>query len=109
MAEDEKLIEIDTERLKRREQQRVKSPNYRELYVNSMNMEVTFNDVKLIFGETVTATHDLLKVEEHIGLTMTPEHALLCLKALTKILKKYENTFGKIRRQDDDDIQPEIR
>ena len=108
MAE-EKLVEVDLERLKRREQQRVQSPEYREFYVNSMNIEVTFNDFTLVFGETVTATQDLLKVEQKVGVIMTPEHALACLKALAKILKKYEHTFGKIRQQDDDDIQPELQ
>jgi hypothetical protein len=109
MAEDEKLVEIDIQKLKQRKQERTNGADYREIYANSMTMEVTFNDVKLIFGETLIATQELLKVESHVGIIMTPEHALACLKALAKILKKYESTFGKIRQQDDDDIQPEVK
>lgn len=110
MAEDteNKLEEIDYEKLKTRKQVREKTQGYGEVYANSMNMEVTFNDVKLIFGEITVATRDELKIEEKVGILMTPEHALSCAKALDKVLKNYVRRFGPIREQPGgDDLEPQ--
>ncbi len=101
MAEDTKdqLVEVDYEKLKKRKQTRSRSPSFVEVYSNSMNMEVTFNDIKLLFGEIIVATQDELQVEEKVSVIMSPEHALACVKAMDKILKKYVTNFGPIREQ----------
>ncbi len=111
MAEDteNKLTEINYEKLKTRKQVREKSPEYREFYSNSMNLEVTFHDFTLIFGEIVVATQDELKINEKVGVIMSPEHALACAKALDKILKNYVQQFGPIREQPGaDDLEPHV-
>lgn len=112
MAEDteNKLKEVDFEKLKTRKQTRERTPDYREIYSNSMNMEVTFHDVKLIFGEIAVATQDELRIEEKVGITMTPEHALASARAMDKILKKYVQQFGPIREQPGaDDQEPQVK
>jgi len=112
MAEDteNKLTEIDYEKLKTRKQVREKSSDYREFYVNSMNLEVTFHDFTLVFGEIEVATQDELKISEKVGVVMSAEHALACAKALDKVLKNYVQRFGPIREQPRaGEIEPEVK
>ena len=112
MAEDteNKLTEIDYEKLKTRKQTREKTPDYREFYVNSLNLEVTFHDFTLIFGEIAVATQDELKINEKVGIVMSPEHALACAKALDRVLKNYVQRFGPVREQPGaGDIEPEVK
>ena len=65
--------------------------------------------MKLIFGEIAVATQDELRIEEKVGILMSPEHALACAKALDKILKNYVLRFGPIREQPGADVvQPQV-
>ncbi|HLE63813.1 MAG TPA: DUF3467 domain-containing protein [Pyrinomonadaceae bacterium] len=92
-------VAINYEKLKKRRPTRNKASNFLEIYANSMNMEASFHDFKLFFGETTVATQEELVIEEKIAVVMSPEHALACLKALKGAIENYVAAFGPIREQ----------
>ncbi|MFZ2445467.1 MAG: DUF3467 domain-containing protein [Syntrophobacteraceae bacterium] len=76
-------------------QQRIKSEQFKALYINSSMMKISFFDVAIVCGRlTEEGT-----VEDLISLTMSPEHAKALMIALTTTVKKYEDTFGEIKTQ----------
>ncbi len=97
MAEDGDPEVIDFEQLKKRPKTRTRSDDFYSLYSNSLNVEATFNDVKLFFGQVVEATQEKVVLEEDVAIILTPEQAKSILKALTSALENYESTYGPIR------------
>jgi hypothetical protein len=94
----DKLVEIDYEKLKDRPKTRTQAENFVSTYSNAMNVEVTFTDFKLFFGEIVEATHDKLVTVDRVAVLITPEQARLIAKVLTKQIEQYESRFGPIRK-----------
>jgi len=74
-------------------QQRVKSDQFKALYINSTVMRISFFDVAIVCGRLTEEG----PVEDLVSLVMSPEHAKALLTALTITVKQYEDTFGEIK------------
>lgn len=100
MAEDtkDKLNEVDWEKLKERPKTRSKAEGFVSVYANSMNIEVTFNDFKLFFGEILEATQEKLVTEDRVVILMSPEQTKLVANVLVEQLATYEAVYGPIRK-----------
>jgi hypothetical protein len=88
---------IDFEKLKKRPRERVRSENFVSVYSNAMSIEMTFNDIKLFFGEIMEATPEKVRIEEHVAVTMSLEEAKAAVKVLANQIVNYEKTFGPVR------------
>jgi len=86
-----------TKSLKDRDIVRVKSENYISSYSNNVEMKTSYFDVQMIFGEVLESTHKDMKVEEKIGILMSPQHAKVFLEVFATNLKRYEQQFGTIK------------
>ena len=98
MAKDSTQPVIDWEKLKQRPKTRSQGDNFISVYANSTNIEVTFNDFKLFFGEILEATEEKLVTEDRVVVLMTPEQARLVSNLLVEQLEKYEAVYGAIRK-----------
>lgn len=98
MAEEADVPVIDFEKLKSRPKTRTQAANFVSLYSNSLNVEVTFTDFKLFFGEVLEASQERLVTEDRVVVLVAPEEARLIAKVLTEQVEKYEAAFGPIRK-----------
>jgi hypothetical protein len=63
-----------------------------------MNVEVTFNDFTVYFGELVEATPEKLVTKDKAAVIMGPEEAKSVVEVLARQIEQYEAMFGPIRR-----------
>lgn len=80
-----------------REVESRRSDTFLSLYANSVNIRLTPWDVQLIFGEILEADERKLVIENHLAVTLSPQHAKALLNALSGQVQAYERQFGEIR------------
>ena len=97
MAEHSTPPVIDFEKLKQRTAKRIRTPDFVSIYSSSANIETSFNDLELFFGQIVEATTESLVLEERIAIILTPEQAKSVLRALQTSIESYETLYGPIR------------
>lgn len=74
----------------------VKSPEHKNLYVNSSRMGISPYDVRMIVGQVVEIAEGQVN-EDHATIIMSPEHAKAFLRNLEKTIASYEENFGEIK------------
>jgi len=73
-----------------------KSPDYKSVYSNNVNMTLTPFDFVFVFGENQGVKDNILSVDLHARVTMSPQHAKVFAQVLAENVAKYEQTFGPI-------------
>lgn len=73
-----------------------RSDNFIKVYANSANIEVTPWDVKFVFGE-LNRIDNVVKIEESVAVTMSPQHAKALLGVLANNIRAYEEQVGEIK------------
>lgn len=79
--------------------ERSAGPNFQSLYINNVQMNVSFFDVKLLMGEVTAASEEGVKVTDKVAIMMSPEHAASLHSLLGSQLDLYRKSFGPIRTQ----------
>ena len=74
----------------------VRSEKFVSGYANYVGVTTTPWDVRLNFGEIVTATPEKLAVIEFASVVMSPQHAKSLLLVLAQQLAEYEKQHGPI-------------
>ena len=77
-------------------QQINKTPDFKSIYSNNVNMTVTPFDFVFKFGENQGMKDNILIVDLHSTVTMSPQHAKVFSQLLAENVAKWEQTFGPI-------------
>ncbi len=72
------------------------APDHNALYANNVQIEGTFWDLKLAFGEIVKADETSLVTRDRVTVTISPQLAKRLAKILVDNVEGYERKFGKI-------------
>src|SRR5712692_7223631 len=74
--------------------ERTQASNFQSIYVNNVQISVSYFDVKMLLGEVSAITDGRLNVSDKVAVTMSPEHAASLHKLLGDQLEKYRENFG---------------
>ncbi len=72
------------------------SPDYREVYSNSVQVRVSVWDFQLAFGLMHQETPEAVNVENSVGVYLSPQQAKALWNVLGQNLAQYEQTFGNL-------------
>jgi hypothetical protein len=70
------------------------TPEYREIYSNSVQVRVSVWDFQLIFGLAHQESAEQVNVENSLGVYLSPQQAKALFNILGQNLAQYEQTFG---------------
>lgn len=73
-----------------------KADDYRESYSNSVQVRVSVWDFLLLFGLASPETPELVNIQNHQGIYLSPQQAKALWNILGQNLAQYEETFGPI-------------
>jgi hypothetical protein len=77
-------------------QQLNKTPDYKAVYSNNVNLTLTPFDFVFVFGENQSVKDNILIADIHTKVTMSPQHAKVFAQLLIENVNKWEQTFGPI-------------
>lgn len=77
-------------------QQITKTSDYKSLYSNNVNLTITPFDFVFSFGENQALKDNILIVDLHTKITMSPQHAKVFSQVLAENVAKWEQMFGPI-------------
>jgi len=77
-------------------QQITKTSDFKSAYSNNAQITVTPWDVVFVFGENQTVRDNILHVDIHTRVVMSPQHAKVFSKVLSDNIAMYEEKFGTI-------------
>jgi hypothetical protein len=78
--------------------EQTRSEKFVSIYSNSANVEATPWDFRIVFGELQkTGAGQISKIEQHVAVTMSPQHAKALLGVLHKNVTEYEKHVGEIK------------
>jgi hypothetical protein len=86
---------------------REQSSGFQTIYVNNAQIALSFFDIKLLFGEVVSASDEGVKVLEKLAVYMSPEHAVAFHRVLGSQLQVYRDRFGEIRPSPESPSNPD--
>jgi len=72
------------------------SPDYREIYSNSVQVRVSVWDFLLVFGLVHQETPEQVNVNNALGVYLSPQQAKALWNILGQNLAQYEQTFGAL-------------
>ncbi len=72
------------------------SPDYREIYSNSVQVRVSVWDFLLVFGLVHQESPDQVNVNNALGVYLSPQQAKALWNILGQNLAQYEQTFGAL-------------
>ena len=72
------------------------SPEYRDVYSNSVQVRVSVWDFQLAFGRIHQETPEQVNVENSVGVYLSPQQAKALWNILGQNLAQYEQTFGTL-------------
>jgi hypothetical protein len=70
---------------------------FMSLYSNNISVGVTAFDIKLIFGEILSADERKLVIENFLAVNLSPQTGKSLLNVLSGQIDAYERQFGEIR------------
>ena len=73
------------------------TPDYRDVYANSVQVRVSVWDFMLVFGQMHQETPEQVTVQNSTGIYLSPQQAKALLNVLTQNVSQYEATFGEIK------------
>lgn len=76
--------------------QMTQTPEYREIYSNSVQVRVSVWDFLLVFGLVHQDAPEEVKVQNNLGVYMSPQQAKALWNILGQNLAQYEQTFGTL-------------
>jgi hypothetical protein len=94
MAENNQTDELEKKTM--REHTRETASDHIAFYANNVQLEGTFWDLKLAFGEIVKADLTSLVTKDKVTVTITQELAKRLAEVLADHVEKYEQKFGTI-------------
>ena len=74
-----------------------RSNDYRENYVNSVQVRVTLWDFFLSFGMVNQTAADQVAIQNFQGIYVSPQQAKALLNVLQQNVTQYESAFGEIK------------
>jgi len=77
-------------------QQVNKTSDFKSVYSNNVNLTITPFDFVFTFGENQGVQNNILIVDVHTKVTMSPQHAKVLSHVLAENVAKWEQTFGPI-------------
>jgi flagellar protein FlaG len=72
------------------------TPEYRDVYSNSVQVRVSVWDFQLSFGLIHQETPEAVSVENSVGVYLSPQQAKALWNILGQNLAQYEQTFGNL-------------
>lgn len=72
------------------------TPDYREIYANSVQVRVSVWDFLLTFGTAQQQTPEEVTIQNQQGVYLSPQQAKALWNMLGQNLEQYERTFGNI-------------
>lgn len=72
------------------------TPEYREIYSNSVQVRVSVWDFLLVFGLVHQETPEQVSVENTTGVYLSPQQAKALWNILGQNIAQYEQTFGTL-------------
>jgi hypothetical protein len=81
----------------KKKREATRSEQYRNVYANSIQLQVNVWDFRVVFGEIQDSTDEAIRIEEQVRVTMSPQHTKAFLDLLSTHVQKYEAAFGEIR------------
>jgi hypothetical protein len=81
---------------KNRPIKRAKAPEYKTIYANNAEIQLTPWDFRIRLGQIEQATENLLEIEDVAVIYMSPAHMKAFVDAATQNVAKYEALFGPI-------------
>lgn len=73
-----------------------KTPEYRDIYANSVQIRVTMWDFHLTFGTLRQQPPEEVHIENSLGIYLSPQQAKAFWNILGQNLAQYQQTFGNI-------------
>jgi hypothetical protein len=72
------------------------SPDYREIYANSVQVRVSVWDFQLAFGLASSETPDQVTIRNHAAVFLSPQQAKALWNILGQNIAQYEQAFGTL-------------
>ena len=82
------------------------SPEYREIYANSVQVRVSVWDFFLIFGIVHQEAPEQVTVQNSTGIFLSPQQAKALWNILGQNLAQYEQTFGALALEPQPQLMP---
>jgi len=76
--------------------ERLPSDNLPTIYSNNTQIEVSTWDIRLKFGEILSASPQKITVRSLVDIVMSPQHAKALTVLMVNAIKEYETNCGKI-------------
>lgn len=73
------------------------SPDFREGYANSIQVNVSVWDFLLTFGRLQQQTPEMVEVTNFQNIYLSPQQAKALMMILTQNVQNYEKAFGEIK------------
>ena len=83
------------------------SPDYREGYANSVQVQISVWDFRLSFGTARQDSVDEITVNSFQGIYLSPQQAKALWNVLGQNLAQYEQTFGPLALEPRSPAQPQ--
>ena len=74
----------------------VQSPDYREIYANSVQVRVSVWDFQLTFGLASSEAPDQVTIRNQQAIFLSPQQAKALLNVLGQNVAQYEQAFGTL-------------
>ena len=72
------------------------TPDYREIYANSVQVRVSVWDFQLVFGLASSDTPDQVTIRNNAAVFLSPQQAKALLNVLGQNIAQYEQAFGTL-------------
>ena len=86
--------------------QLTESPEYREIYANSVQVRVSVWDFLLVFGLMHQETPEQVNVQNSTAIYLSPQQAKALWNILGQNLAQYEQTFGTLALEPQPQLHP---
>ena len=74
-----------------------KSDSFTKIYANTLRVNISFQDVSIVFGDILEPRPDIaFKIEDLTEVRLPVAQAKILSNILSETIKSYENHFGKI-------------
>jgi hypothetical protein len=72
------------------------TPDYREIYANSVQVRVSVWDFQLVFGLAASETPDQVNIRNQAAIFLSPQQAKALWNVLGQNVAQYEQAFGTL-------------